>query len=185
LRQVIVHLHPQPRVGGATEGLLKTYSHFRRNASSTRDDTVKLLARDAKGFGGFHNGQPQLVNIRLDQVARMGRIFHRHWCSPSSVIIDKINIESFAVRETENDSPICPHRDGPKSLKPTLEGMKPKARTTQPFIGLGGIKRGQNFPDAFHQLRRQVLAIVVLVKSSQPFVSKTFNHRPSVLYRAM
>src|ERR1700730_6035655 len=85
LRQVIVHLHPQPRVGGATEGLLKTYSHFRRNASSTRDDTVKLLARDGKGFGGFHNGQPQLVNIRLDQVARMERIFHRHWCSPSSV----------------------------------------------------------------------------------------------------
>src|SRR6266852_3791211 len=97
------------------------------------------------------------------------------------MVIDKINIGRLAVREAENDSPVRSHRNGPKSLKRTLESMEPKARAAQPFNGLSGIERGQNFADAFHQLLGQMLAIVVLVKLPQPFVSKTFDHRPSVL----
>jgi hypothetical protein len=43
--------------------------------------------------------QPKLVEVRLDQAARMARILH-HWYSPPVlVIIDNINIEGLAVRE--------------------------------------------------------------------------------------
>src|SRR5215467_14775225 len=93
------------------------------------------------------------------------------WSSPS-VVIDKINIESPAVRETKNDSPVRPHRDGPKSLKLTSESVEPEARAAQPLNRFGGIERGQDFADAFHQLWRQMLAIVVLVKSPQPVCRK-------------
>jgi predicted nucleic acid-binding protein len=32
-RQVVIHLHSQPRVGGAAECLLKPHGHFRRSAN--------------------------------------------------------------------------------------------------------------------------------------------------------
>ena len=78
LRQVVVHLHPQPGVGSATERLLKPHGHFRRYAGATGNDAVKLLARNPEALGGVHDGQAQLLNIRLDQAARMARVLHRH-----------------------------------------------------------------------------------------------------------
>jgi hypothetical protein len=84
-------------------------------------------------------------------------------------------------RETEDDPPIRAHGDSPKALQSTFQRMKPKARAAQSFDGLGGVEGGENFADTFHQLRRKVLAIVVLVKTPQPLMSKTFDHRPSVV----
>ena len=51
LREVIVHLHPHPRIGGAAQGLLKPHGHLRRDSAAARNDIVQLLARDAERLG--------------------------------------------------------------------------------------------------------------------------------------
>jgi hypothetical protein len=58
--------------------------------------------------------------------------------------------------------------------------MEPKARAAQPFDGFG-IERSQNFADTFRELRRQMLAVIVLVKSPQPSALCVENFRLSPL----
>jgi hypothetical protein len=94
------------------------------------------------------------------------------------MVIDKIDTRRPAVRKTKNDSPICSHCDGPKSLQLTLERMKPKTRATQPLNRLGSIERSQISRIRFDHFRRQVSAIVALVKAPQPLVPKAVDHSP-------
>ena len=45
LRQVIIHLYPQPGIRRAAEGLFKTDRHFRRHTAAPRHDIMQLLPR--------------------------------------------------------------------------------------------------------------------------------------------
>jgi hypothetical protein len=42
------------------------------------------------------------------------------------MVIDKINVESFAVLKSENDPPICAHRDRPKAFEIARQWMQPE-----------------------------------------------------------
>ena len=49
MREVVIHLHAQPCVGGAADSLFEAHGHFRRDAAAPGNHFVKLLARDAEG----------------------------------------------------------------------------------------------------------------------------------------
>jgi hypothetical protein len=125
LREVIVHLHAQPGVGGAAERHFKPHRHFRRDAGAAGDDAVKLLARDAQRRGGLHDRKTKLVDIRPLSSSPDATV-SSSWCPSPLVVIDKIDIESVAVREAEDNPPIRAHGDGPKAFQLTCERMKPK-----------------------------------------------------------
>lgn len=57
LGQVVVHLQTEPYFLAATEGLGKTYGHFRRDSGFAVHKVVKGLARDAETFRRFLNGE--------------------------------------------------------------------------------------------------------------------------------
>ena len=46
LRQIVIHLHPEPRVGGAAKRFFKPYRHFRRNTIARRAITLWSCCRE-------------------------------------------------------------------------------------------------------------------------------------------
>jgi hypothetical protein len=60
MRQVVIHLHAQPRVGCAADGLFEADGHFRRNAAAPGNHLVELLARDANRLGCILDGDAKL-----------------------------------------------------------------------------------------------------------------------------
>src|ERR1700732_936091 len=79
LGQVVIHLHPEPGVRGATDGFFKLYSHFRRDSAASRNQIVKLLPRDTEALCCGDNRNVDIVERVADQLARGGWIFHLHF----------------------------------------------------------------------------------------------------------
>jgi hypothetical protein len=50
LRQVVIHLRPEPRISADSRRLLKPHGHFRRDRAASGNEIVKLLSRDAEAF---------------------------------------------------------------------------------------------------------------------------------------
>jgi len=74
LRQVVIHLHPEPRISGAAERLLKPHSHFRRDAATPGNEMVKLVTRDAETFRCGADQHAKFLKAVADQSTRVGRV---------------------------------------------------------------------------------------------------------------
>src|SRR6266851_5958992 len=84
LREIIIHLHAEPRIGGAANSLFEPDSHLGRYTGTPDNDAVKLLTRNAEALCSIYKGQAQFIDISLYELARMAWIFHRHCSCPSN-----------------------------------------------------------------------------------------------------
>src|SRR5438270_10424767 len=82
-------------------------------------------------------------------------------CSPSSVVIYKVDVGRAAVPKSEDNPPVGAHGHGPETFELSLERMKPEGRMVQLFDGDGSVERGENFADAVHHLGGQSSCIVL------------------------
>jgi hypothetical protein len=101
--------------------------------------------------------------------------------SPRLVVIDKINAESVPVLKPKNNSPVGVYRHSPKPSQVTPEWMELEERLVHAFYCLRRFERGQDLANPPQHISRQLASIVVLEKSSQPFVLETLDHAPSTL----
>ena len=63
------------------------------------------------------------------------------------MIVDEVNIKSFAVREPKDDPPVRAHGERPKAFEVALQGMQPEGRQIEVADTLRRIEQGQNLPD--------------------------------------
>src|SRR5665213_380637 len=169
LREIVIELHPEPRLGRASERLGEANSHLSgeipllpltmlftawRVTPSTLAAPVtdspsgsKQSSRtDSPGCGGFF----------------IGMVF-----SPFSlVVIDQINIGHVVALEAENDSPVRPHRDAPKSRQITLERVQPEAGQRQVVRFGRTIEASQHALDFLDVLRVEPAPIVIVIEPS-------------------
>jgi len=90
--------------------------------------------------------------------------------------IDKIDIESFAAFEPEDNPPIGPDRNQEKSFQVPFKGVQTKSRNIHGLNCLRGVQDGKNQPYPRHHVRRQLAAVVMLKQSLQAFVPKAPDH---------
>lgn len=83
------------------------------------------------------------------------------------MIVDEVNIKSFAVREPKDDPPVRAHGERPKAFEVALQGMQPEGRQIEVADTLRRIEQGQNLPDFPHMLCVEPSGVVILVKLSQ------------------
>jgi hypothetical protein len=128
MRKVIVHLHAQPRVGGAADSLFEAHGHFGRDAAAPGNHLVKLLTRDAERLGGVFDGNAKLREIVGDDLAGMLGGSSSSWVNPPSMVVHKVDIERLAVLKPENHTPVGAHRDRPKTFEVASQRMQPESR---------------------------------------------------------
>src|SRR5215475_10368782 len=95
------------------------------------------------------------------------------------MIIHKIDVESFAVLEAENDSPVRSNCNGPETSERAFEGMKPKSGETEIGNFLRCLHQSQDLSDPPDVLWVKSSWVVVLVKLLQSLVLEACDHRAS------
>jgi len=96
----------------------------------------------------------------------MGRILHEHACTPS-VVIEETGVESVAVLEVENDSPIPADGHGPEALQAAFERVQSKS---------GNVERGEKTLDFAAQRRVDPARIATFVEPFEATMPKAPDH---------
>jgi hypothetical protein len=96
LGEGVGHLHREPGVLRAAEGLGEADGHPGADAGLAGDDIVEGLAADSQDFCTLCDLQPErLQAIVQDDAAVMDRIFHGHGILLAFVIIDQFNVKGI------------------------------------------------------------------------------------------
>src|SRR5258708_18301478 len=109
----------------------------------------------------------------------MWRIVHSNSGTPL-MIVDVVIVESFAVFESKNDSPISASRDRPESRKPASQPMKTKTRQCHILNSCRGIQDAQDQPESLFVLRPDAGVTSGFEEFAQPVMRKAANHEVSV-----
>jgi len=96
------------------------------------------------------------------------------------MVVHVINLHGVFPIELENDSPIAVDRDRPKSLQLAFERMKPPTGQTHLQRRCCNIEASQDAPDLFDLVGWQTLFNIVLVKTTQAFMSKASDQDSSL-----
>jgi hypothetical protein len=100
------------------------------------------------------------------------------------VVVNKINIESFAVLESKDNSPVGSYGHGPKPSEFPLQRVEPKQGLVQALDCLGCFKSSKDLPDSPQHVGWQSAPVILLVKLPQSFVSECRDHWPPRLHLA-
>jgi hypothetical protein len=92
------------------------------------------------------------------------------------VVINVIDILDVTVHKAEDDTPIRANRHCPKSLQVAPESMQAKTRKVHVVGSAGRIETRKDVSELSDLLRRQATWIVVLMKTTQPFVADRPDH---------
>jgi hypothetical protein len=88
------------------------------------------------------------------------------------MVVDEIDIKRFAAFEPEDDSPVCTHGDGPKTLQATAECVQTVAGHIDSFYISGRMKHAEDVLDFFNVLRVQESRLPVSKSSLSPLCLK-------------
>ena len=88
LSEVVLHLHAEPYLRAAAEGLGKPYGHFRGDSGLAINKVVEGLVLDAKTLRRIRNGKTERLDALLpDNPAGMRGVLHSHdnaWYLPGA-----------------------------------------------------------------------------------------------------
>jgi hypothetical protein len=105
-------------------------------------------------------------------------------CQHSLVVINEINIKSFAVLKTKDNSPIGRTVTAQKPRSLPFKGWSLNKGWFMPSIVWAAFKSSQDLTDSSQHVDRQPAPIIVLEKCSQPFVAKRLSHcRPGSIWQ--
>ena len=92
------------------------------------------------------------------------------------VVIEEIDIESVAVLEPENDSPIAADSHRPETGQAASERMQPVGRKVERPGRFGGIQGGENAPHLAAQGGSDPARIIVFVQPPEAPVAEASDH---------
>jgi hypothetical protein len=98
------------------------------------------------------------------------------------VVINKINIKSFAVLKSNDNPPVGPYGHGLKTSELPIQGVDPKQGLVQALDCLGCFKCSKDLTDSPQHLGRQSAPVILLEKLSQSFVAECRDHWPPRFY---
>jgi hypothetical protein len=114
--EIVVGLHPQPSLWVTAKSFCEANRHLGTDTSALIYKIIERLPRHTKNSSAGSHGQPErLKTIVPDDAARVRWIFHGHVFLPFLVVVNQFNIIKISVFVAENNPPIGPHSDGPKS----------------------------------------------------------------------
>jgi hypothetical protein len=96
------------------------------------------------------------------------------------MVIDIVNVQSLAVRETKNHSPVSPNGHCPESFKRAFERMQAEPWQVQIRNVTRGIQAGKKVTQLFHMFAVHTARVIALIKASQALVADRTNHFLSV-----
>jgi hypothetical protein len=88
------------------------------------------------------------------------------------VIVEQINIESLAMLEMKDDTPVCSGVTAQKLLRPPFSGCSRKLGRFNSSSVSTPSRAGQSLAYPLCHLRRRFSGIVLLEKPSPPFASR-------------
>jgi hypothetical protein len=95
------------------------------------------------------------------------------------VIVDEIDVAHVAVLESEDDTPVGPHRDGPEAPQITGQRMKPEARQRHVLNRRGRVEQAENVLDPLDELGIDALPLAIPNSRFRPLWRKlSINFEP-------
>jgi hypothetical protein len=96
------------------------------------------------------------------------------------VVVEEIDVESVAVLEAENDSPVPADRHGPEAPQLAFEWVQAKTRNVEGLSRSGGVQRRENTLDLTAQRRVDPARIAIFVEPFEAAMPKVPDHEPIV-----
>lgn len=92
------------------------------------------------------------------------------------MVVDQVNVGRVAVLKPEDNPPIRPYRDAPKSGQVPFKGVKLKAGDVHIFRLRTAFQLRQNTTHLFDMLGVDAPLVIIFVKSFKAAMSKAFYH---------
>jgi hypothetical protein len=97
----------------------------------------------------------------------MHGVFHGHGFFASLVVVDQFNVKGVVPFKAEDDSPVGPHRHGPKPLHVALERVQAIPGDIESLRRYGAVENREDPIDHLQQVGPYPAAVVALIKPLQ------------------
>ena len=95
----------------------------------------------------------------------------------SLVVVNQFDIERICILETEDDTPICSHRDRPETFEVTCQLMQTITGKVHSEWRLGLVKSAENIIDPIQQVGPYSARVAAFIKPFQTAVLETSDHK--------
>jgi hypothetical protein len=101
------------------------------------------------------------------------------------MVVDQVDIGPVGPVEAENDPPVGPDRDAPKTCEITLERVQAMARKRHVVGFCHPIELSQNAGNLGHIIRGDAPTVIVFVEPLQAFMANIFDQANPLVNRQL